>query len=443
MVWWSFSLVFCIVLMHFLFQNLSVHSANFVEGFKARGKMKPYYHDVLYGYKVAFSTDGTFYSPPPQQAQMVPFMPMPPVAAPVAVPVAAPVAIPVAAPVAPAPEKPKKPEPAPDTGAGKPGAGPRPKSKKVTNPLPVADVPPVKEHLPEGKSMVLRWSDEFTPDPSLKNGGIDEDLWRFHLGDGSDFNIPKWANDEMQCYTDKPDNIAVVPMEDNPDKGKLVITALANDGPCKSAKGAASTTQKFTSAKIVCREPVHWVGEPGASNPVVITAKLKVPVAAGSWPAFWLLPATDEEWCSGCGKYGGWVSSGEIDIMEHVNTETKTNSALHSGGKPDVLWEGDNRKEGKLDLGGDISDWHEHTLIWDSTSIKTYVDGKLVLDTKLGDWSSIRAPDNKYAPFDQPFVVILNLAIGGKWPTPDGKAPPADGFPYKYEIQYVRVYDVV
>jgi beta-glucanase (GH16 family) len=129
--------------------------------------------------------------------------------------------------------------------------------------------------------------------------------------------------------------------------------------------------------------------------------------------------------------------------MEHINTETITNSALHSGGKPDVLWEGDNRKEGKLDLGGKISEWHEYTLVWDSTYIRTYVDGKLNLDTKLGDWSSIRAPDNKHAPFDQPFVVILNLAIGGKWPTPDGKAPPADGFPYKYEIQYMRVYDVV
>ncbi len=434
-----------------------MHSAKFVEGFKARGKVKPYYHDVLYGYKVAFSTDGN-YSNYLQLDYMQPVAPVQPLVQPIVqqptlpltVPVpAAPVPVPVPVPSAPKPAAPvPEPEqaPAPVTVVEAPStekAGPRSKSKKVTNPLPVTEVPPIKEHLPEGMSMVLRWSDEFTPDPSLKNGGIDEDLWRFHLGDGSDFNIPKWANQEMQCYTDKPENISVVPMEDNPEKGKLVITALADDGPCKSAKSGTSNTQKFTSAKIVCREPVHWVGTSGASKPVVVTAKIKVPVAAGSWPAFWMLPSTAEEWCSGCGEYGGWVSSGEIDIMEHVNTETKSNSALHSGGKPDVLWEGDNVKEGKLELGGKISEWHEHTLLWDSTYIRTYVDGKLNLDTKLGDWSSIRAPDNKYAPFDKPFNVILNLAIGGKWPTPDGKAPPADGFPYKYEIQYVRVYDVV
>jgi beta-glucanase (GH16 family) len=44
-------------------------------------------------------------------------------------------------------------------------------------------------------------------------------------------------------------------------------------------------------------------------------------------------------------------------------------------------------------------------------------------------------------PFDQPFHLILNIAVGGNWGGQKGVAP--DIWPQKMEIDYVRVYDAI
>ena len=43
-------------------------------------------------------------------------------------------------------------------------------------------------------------------------------------------------------------------------------------------------------------------------------------------------------------------------------------------------------------------------------------------------------------PFDQPFFLILNLAVGGNWP---GSPNTSTEFPSKFFINYVRVYEKV
>lgn len=52
----------------------------------------------------------------------------------------------------------------------------------------------------------------------------------------------------------------------------------------------------------------------------------------GIWPAFWLLPSDSPAQCSGCGVYGSWPASGEIDIMEAVNDMNTAFATLHYGG---------------------------------------------------------------------------------------------------------------
>jgi hypothetical protein len=95
----------------------------------------------------------------------------------------------------------------------------------------------------------------------------------------------------------------------------------------------------------------------------------------------------------------------------------------------------------------DASEWRTYTLVWDSTYIRTYMDGALVLNISPGQpsvpdtfWSAMGQVGNKYAPFDQPFHVILNVAVGGKWP---GTTPPNPSeLPYQMYVDYVRVYDI-
>ena len=70
-----------------------------------------------------------------------------------------------------------------------------------------------------------------------------------------------------------------------------------------------------------------------------------------------------------------------------------------------------------------------------------YVDGELFSTITSKEWFSKAAPDNSKAPFDQPFHIILNLAVGGKWPEENND----DGYfsmdyPKSLEVDFVRVY---
>src|SRR5690606_15151789 len=118
------------------------------------------------------------------------------------------------------------------------------------------------------------WSDEFN-----KNGKPDPAKWSYQTGGNG------WGNNELQYYTEG-DNV-------NVEDGKLVITAR------KEAKGS----NQYTSTRLVSKNKGDFLyGR--------IEVKAKIPKGVGSWPAIWMMPTTS--------TYGGWPTSGEIDIMEHV-----------------------------------------------------------------------------------------------------------------------------
>lgn len=126
----------------------------------------------------------------------------------------------------------------------------------------------------------LVWADEFD-----YSGAPDSAKWDYDLGDGCP-DVCGWGNDELEYYTKDPDNVRV-------ENGTLIIEAH------KSERGG----KPYTSARIVSRGKGDWTyGR--------FEIKAKLPQGVGTWPAIWMLPT---DW-----KYGGWPSSGEIDIMEHV-----------------------------------------------------------------------------------------------------------------------------
>ena len=157
-----------------------------------------------------------------------------------------------------------------------------------------------------------------------------------------------------------------------------------------------------------------------------IEARIRLPGGQGLWPAFWLLPQDD--------VYGGWAASGEIDVMEAVNLGAAGGNTvfgtIHYGGEwPNNVFTG-NEYIVPTDA---TAEFHTYTLEWDEAELRWFVDD--VLYAMQNAWSTTSAPFP--APFDQPFYILLNVAVGGNFPGP----PNAEtALPVTMEVDYVRVY---
>ena len=158
-------------------------------------------------------------------------------------------------------------------------------------------------------------------------------------------------------------------------------------------------------------------------------AKLKVPKGKGFLPAFWMMPK-DEDY------YGQWPKCGEIDIMEVLGDSTKVNyGSLHFG-------EPHKQSQGMYDLAdGDFSEeYHVFAIEWEPGEIRWYCDGEEY--HKENNWfTAVEGEDEKPypAPFDQPFHVILNVAVGGDWPGDPDESLVFDDSTCMY-VDYVRIF---
>lgn len=244
-------------------------------------------------------------------------------------------------------------------------------------------------------SASLVWSDEFNYE-----GLPDSTKWAYDVGDTCDRpNGCGWGNNEKQYYTEKDlDNARV-------EDGHLLIEASEEQ----------MGQMDYTSARLVTRGKYSF-----KYGRVEVRAQL--PSGRGTWPAIWMLPAEN--------TYGGWPKSGEIDIMEHV------------GYNPDSIFgtvhtEAFNHKIG-TQQGGQImlpdaeSAFHVYEIDWTAEKIDFLVDDQLYFtfhNTQEGsaEW-----------PFDQPFYLIMNIAVGGDWGGARGVDP--DIWPQKMLVDYVRVY---
>lgn len=150
----------------------------------------------------------------------------------------------------------------------------------------------------------------------------------------------------------------------------------------------------------------------------------KIPLGRGIWPAIWMMPVDN--------KYGGWPHSGEIDIMEYVWGDNVHNQIFATVHTTDTDVNGN-----RIDSGTAISttldtEFHLYSLVWEKNSLQVLFDDKVIFTYKRDSASSVRWP------FDQPFYLILNIAVGGAWGGMWGIDESI--FPARMEIDYVRYY---
>ena len=158
--------------------------------------------------------------------------------------------------------------------------------------------------------------------------------------------------------------------------------------------------------------------------------RAKVPNGQGYLPAFWLM-ANDEN------VYGQWPRCGEIDCMEVMGQDTnKLYGTIHYG-NPHAESQGTYTiKDGEKSFS---DDFHTFTCDWEPGKITWYVDG--IKYHEESNWHSTTEGQGTLtypAPFDQPFYIILNLAVGGSWVGNPNEETNFDNNPYV--VDYVRVY---
>jgi beta-glucanase (GH16 family) len=254
-------------------------------------------------------------------------------------------------------------------------------------------------------SAILLWSTSFFTLKVNAEADHDSDEWDLTWSDefnGNEINHSNWTydiaahglgNNELEYYTDRPENSRV-------EDGNLIIEAIKESyGGCNytSARLKTQGLQNFLYGKI--------------------EARIKLPEGQGLWPAFWILgsnmAAID------------WPDCGELDIMEHINYDENIWGTLHWKNTDGMQSEGSKLKT-------DVTQYHNYSIEWSPDTIKWFVD-----DTQYFEYN-IKDGNNGTTPFQKPFYIVLNMAVGGNWPKgPDTSTQ----FPAKMYIDYVRVYN--
>lgn len=237
--------------------------------------------------------------------------------------------------------------------------------------------------LSQNDSKKLVWEENF-------NGKtINEKTWNYELGNGCP-QLCGWGNNENQLYT--KENHAV--------KDGILTIAAKYDG------------KNYTSTRITTKGKKEF--QYGR-----IEARAKLPLGTGLWPAFWMLGVKISE--------VGWPKCGEIDILEYVGKEPDyIFTSLHT---QDSYGNTITTKKTKIET---IEDgFHVYSIDWTKDKIEFFVDDNSVYVFE----PEVKNKNNW--PFNQPFYIIVNLAIGGNF---GGPKINNSIFPQEFSIDYIKVY---
>jgi beta-glucanase (GH16 family) len=265
------------------------------------------------------------------------------------------------------------------------------RAEEVMAPVPTG---PLREHVLDGEDhprpdgMVLTFAEEF-------DEALDDDVWgRCFWWEADGCTIA--SNDERQLY--RADNVEV-------DDG--VLRLEARDDPGEDDEGE---TFPYTSGMVTTGAPAYEEPARHAFTYGFVEARLRLPAGQGLWPAFWLLPATQE-------------SRPEIDVVEVLGHDPER-AELHYHHLDE---RGKERSTGTDVVVPDLDDggWHTFAVDWSPGRITWLVDGRSWFEV-TGDGVSA-----------EPMYLVLNLAVGGDWP---GDPDETTSFPAAVEADWIRVW---
>lgn len=250
--------------------------------------------------------------------------------------------------------------------------------------------------VPAGYALV--WSDEFDrgqlPDP-LK--------WSYDTSR----NREGWWNEEAQYYA------AARAKNSRIEDGHLIIEAHKEE--FGADRPADHGGQAYTSARLLTEGKASWTHG-------LVEVRAKLPCGRGTWPAIWMLPDPPAD---------QWPLGGEIDIMEHVGHEPGiVHANIHTGAYNHVA--GTNRGA-SVRLADACDAFHRYQLLWTPGAIAMAID-----DRPYFRFENDGRGDRATWPYDKPFHLILNIAVGGAWGGQKGIDDAA--LPGRMEVDYVRVY---
>ncbi|WP_448660246.1 glycoside hydrolase family 16 protein [Sphingomonas sp. CJ99] len=243
----------------------------------------------------------------------------------------------------------------------------------------------------------LAWADEFDA-PGLPDTG----RWTYD----THRNAEGWYNDEAQYYAaNRAENARV-------ENGHLIIEARKET--LDKSRFRDFGGQAYTSARMISA-PTNWT-----YGHVVTRAKL--PCGRGTWPAIWMLPAASD---------AGWPRGGEIDIMEYVgHTPGVVHGSVHTDAFNHIR---NTHKTGTQPVTDVCEAFHDYSVTWTPEAVEIAMDGKPYFR-----FDNDGKGDRATWPFDKPFRLILNIAVGGTWGGSKGIDDAA--FPQRMEVDYVRYY---
>ncbi|RXK40041.1 hypothetical protein M231_02681 [Tremella mesenterica] len=290
------------------------------------------------------------------------------------------------------------------------------------------------------------------------SNGIDPSLWTHEVRlDGYDHGEFEWTTSSSNNSFTQDGILYLVPTLTSDQLGVEAITNgytlnLTADGTCTSTNVsqcvAISNSSRLTvinpvqSARLTTRNSVSLkYGK--------VEVKARFPTGDWLWPSITLLPVNE--------TYGAWPRSGQIDIL----TARGNNASYPNRGvdyaQSDLHWGPDTDLD-RLYLTWGYREqrrtyynqkWHTFGLEWNDKFMWTYIDSRVsqvislrfnkesfwkrgnfpstITNTTTGDVQKLINPwiqsENKVAPFDQPFYLVLSLGVGGT----DGWFPDGEG----------------